>query len=1084
MKIALTSSLALITIMSHASPNTIWVDPNDSGGKAHATIQSAVDAAGPGDIVSIKGGVYYEHVQVNRGGTPERPLTIQAAENETVLINAGRRLDAKWQLHDASSDVYAARIDDADSMADGGIWEMPSRLRLASVASVRQVSQRLGSWYYDSDSRTLYLRGTGRAPVADLEYWLEAPEASAVQINADHVHVRNLQATLGQQGFLIRRGRLEGITIEDCRAFCNSWAGIHVTGNNHRILRNETFENNTYGIQLRFGVNNVHVLDNICLFNGPNNGEATGSSVPTDLGIYSQGEYNLFVGNIAEGLHEDVYRNKTGHGAARTNVLRNNVIIGNQSPGPFGVYDNTLLVSGLGMRAGMYRNGGLPSPLRSWEFVDPDGIQRATNLIHPLVNEQDPRFVDPAYRDYRLQADSPYLGHGAHPGISPVYFVDPAKGSASHTGLSEGEALATLEQALERVPAGGTIYLMPGSYDNPVTIASGGLIPQEPLRIRAHGKQPGVVLAGTVTLDDQQYVELDGLEIKAPLKVENVTGLTVINTVFSGGKAGIQANNSRALRVDRCTFAGNDQAISLTDSPQASITQSLFKNCRVAYAADAASADTLFADFNGFDTCAVEINGNKITDLTALRNAHGLEAHGLNTDIALNAGYAAPARGILSFAGVDFGHLGARIEGQDTELKVHDLRIAGLSPEGASLLWETPRATYAEITLKDASGNVLRKWEPNYMLQIMGTFFDITRLNQAFFSSQRHAVIEGLEPQTAYTVELVPRDQVGNRGKATRVGFETPATYAAPVTYYLNPEGSDEGDGRSPDRAWRSFAHALAQVGPGDELVLLPGHYREILRPRVSGTAGHPITIRAQTPLAAVLDLDQSLPVAVEVINANHITVDGLLITGGAFPRSQCFVLNHARGITIRNCEVDYPERSSFDLLRLGYGGLVAHQAPDLTVENNLFVCCVWGVALSHAPNTRVLGNTIVGEGNYGVVIVPGSHDERYTIEHNIFYRAVMGYKTGPAIWVFDPMPELVSDFNVFHIPEEHKGTIGKLPSTDRLFPLAQWQEGSGLDQSSIAAQPLFVDPENRDFTLRPDSPGQNMPGRPAGRIP
>ncbi|MHC4741534.1 MAG: right-handed parallel beta-helix repeat-containing protein [Planctomycetota bacterium] len=47
-------------------------------------------------------------------------------------------------------------------------------------------------------------------------------------------------------------------------------------------------------------------------------------------------------------------------------------------------------------------------------------------------------------------------------------------------------------------------------------------------------------------------------------------------------------------------------------------------------------------------------------------------------------------------------------------------------------------------------------------------------------------------------------------------------------------------------------------------------------------------------------------------------------------------------------------------------------------------------------------------------------------------------------------------------------------------YSLKQWQEKFGYDAGSIEANPLFVDADRADFTLRPDSPSRNM-GRYAG---
>lgn len=1061
------TTLLSLTLMTSASAGTILVDPSDTDGNAHATIQSAVDAAGPGDTIVVAGGVYLERVHIRNGGAAGNPLILRAATNETVLINAGSRLDLAWEPAEGLAEVFVAEITNPEWMDDAGIWEMPTRLRLAAVAGKDQVAGRLGSWYFDSANRRLYIRGTGGAAVPERAYWLEDPAEPAVKVTADHVRIENLQVTLGQHGILVDR-KTSHVTVADCRAFCNSWAGIHVTGDNHLITGNETFQNNTYGILLRYGVNGVRVANNLCYFNGPNNGEATGSSIPNDLGIYSQGEYNVFEGNIVEGIHEDVYRNKTGHGASQTNILRNNVIRGDQTPGPYGVYDNTLLVGGLGMRQGMYRNGGPPSPMRTWEIVDPDGLQRASNLIHPLVQEEDPRFADPAYRDYRLQGDSPYFGRGAFPGRAPIFFVDPKTGSDTASGLSIGEAFATMRQALEQIPAAGTIYLLPGNYAEKVEVSLGGVSPEEPLRIRAHGKRPGVTLTGGLRVTNAPYVAIEGIEFQAKLEAENTEALTIRHCVFDGGAAGITAKQSPLLRVEHCTFSGNETALAVEQSTDVSVAQSLFVDCKNVRQLDADSAKTFFSGFNTSD---------KSRDDPA----------GLKMRVELDERFIpVNSPGEFATASVDFGMPGARTRDAGTELQVANLRVAGLSPQGATLLWDTPSgATFAEIKLADADGAVLREWEPEFLLQILAASFDMTKLHEAFFSSQRHAVVADLQPDTLYKANIILRDQAGNRSAPAEIAFTTPSAYAEPAVYYLSPEGSDGNDGRARERPWRTFAEALANVGPGDELVLLPGAYHETLRPRVSGTAERPITIRSEQPLGAVLDLAESLAVAVEILNANHIVVDGLLITNGRPRRSHCYRIQSAKGITIRNCEIDYPARSSFEKLRLGYSGVIAHRAPGLTVDNNLILCAVVGVAVSHSQDTRIENNTIIGEGNYGVVIIPGGKDESYLVKNNLFYRTVMGYKIGPIIRVFPPLPRLVSDYNLFFIPGDHKGTIGALPDTERLFPLSAWQEATGLDAHSIAVEPEFRDPDNRDFTLTEDSPGkgEGKAGRDPGRV-
>ena len=1086
MKNLLLACLGTVSLMSPSLAREILVDSSRKLHDSQPTIQAAIDMAEPGDTVEISAGVYFEPVLIKQNGLPGLPITVQGAANELVLINAGKQLEATWQPVPEMPEVFVTSVPE-DLLTDkSGLWETPSRLRLAKMSSAAQVAARLGSWYLDSAAGKLYLRSSGMAPANELIYWIESPDKSAVTVEGAHIVIRNLQATLGQNGILVVGKKTSHVVVEGCRAFCNSLAGIHVTGDDHEIRHNEAFENNTYGIQLRFGVNRVHVLHNLCLHNGPNNGEVSGGSVPTDLGIYSQGGYNLFEGNYAEGSHEDVYRNKTGHGANATNVLRNNVIKGNQTPGSYGVYDNTLLVSGLGMRTGMYRNGGPSSPMRTWENVDPTGIQRASNLIHPLEHDQDPHFADPTYRDYRLQADSPYTGRGAFPGNEPVFYVDPKNGSDAHTGLSLAQALASPQAALDRITASSTIYLLPGDYAEPLLVQSGGLDAWNPLRIRAYEKSQKVKLNGGIKFSGGQFVEVEGLVLNSTLELENYSGAVFKNCVFAGPESGIKATKSPMLTVDRCTFVKSKAALRLAESPMAKVVQNLFVDCDLDLEMDDKSAAKYFSDYNAFTHLQAKEGSKTLEGLQAWQSASGRDRHSWEGAISLSASFESPARGPLTMLAADFGEVGARRASRSSDLSIVNLRAAGLSPEGATLLWETPhQATFAEITLKTASGETIRSWEPSYRLQVMASSFDITRMMDAFYSSDRHAGVGGLAPGTKYIAEVVVWDLQKNRSKPQRVEFETPKTYAAPATYYLSPDGQDTAGGKSRTTPWKSFAHALAQVGPGDEVVLLPGKYHEILRPQISGTPDHKITIRAEKPQEAILDLAESIPVAVEILNTNHITIDGMLIANGVFPRSQAYVVNHAKGITLRNCEIDYPAVATFEKLKLGYSGLVAHEAPGLTVENNLFLCSVWGVAASHSSGALIRQNTFVGEGNYGVVLIPGSPEDTYTIEDNIFYRAVMGYKTGPCIWSFPPMCKVISDHNLFYIPKDHKGTIGTLAGEERYFPLTAWVGASGLDKNSQAAEPVFVEPEHRNFTLKPDSPGKGMAkeGGDVGRI-
>jgi len=1072
--------LSFCAVMLPCQAATLVVEPRPSA--KYSTIQSAVNAAQPGDIVEIRSGVYFEHVEIRKGGEPGRPIVIQGAPNALVVVNAGQRLEAQFTPVKDYPEVYSAPVPAAKMKEETALWEMPARMRMKRVFSVEQVAQRIGSWFYDPQQERLYVRSTGSRKADQAAYWLESSNKAAITVNTSYVTLRNLETTLGQHGILVTGKDRHHVTIENCRAYCNSWAGIHITGDDHLVANNDTFFNNTYGIQLRYGVNRVKIVGNRCLFNGPNNGDVTpGTSVPTDLGIYSLGDYNIIERNIVEGLHEDVYRNKTGHGARKTNILRHNVIIGDQTPGPYGVYHNTLWVSGLGMREGMYRNGGPASVMRSWELVDPQGLQRAWNLIYPLCQKEDPRFADVSYRDYRLQEDSPHVGRGAYPSLEPVFYVDPKNGSDQNSGRSEKAPFATLKAALNYACAGATLYLLPGEYTETVEIQDlGGVSAEEPLRIRAHGKREGVKIKGSLVIKKGRYVSLEGLEFEAPLDVQDTRDVALLECLFIGKDSGVRMKGAWRAKIDHCTFVENQEALQLNDSREVRVTHNLFVQCGTSLSAK--KGEEVSSDFNAFTRFSARVGEKAWDGLKPWQEEAGQDGHSLETPVQLEPGYRLPGLSPLASHASDFGAIGARVELLAASLKVQNLKVAGLSPNTATLQWQTSQPTFGEITLKDEKGAVLRSWDLPLKVQVMASSYDVNRFSNSFYTADRYAGLGDLEPGKTYQATVVARDMYGHRSEPASLTFRTPKEEAKATRYYLSPTGSDSKDGKSAQTAWRTFYHATAQMRPGDELILLPGVYQETIRPRVAGSKDRRITIRAQEPGKAVIDLGMTLPGAVEISNVDYITIDGLIARNSKGLLGYYYLVNHGRGITVQNCEIDFPEGWSMEKLKGGSSGLLAHEAPELKVLNNLFIGCTVNIAVSNAPGAVVSGNSLLGEGNYGVVIIPGASDEEYTVENNLFYRVVFGYKSNPNIWVFPPMPKLVSDYNLFYIPKakppvipkDHNGTIGVLPGTERLVPLQAWQTSTGLDIHSIQAEPEFENPAQRDFRLKPSSPGWN----------
>jgi hypothetical protein len=69
-------------------------------------------------------------------------------------------------------------------------------------------------------------------------------------------------------------------------------------------------------------------------------------------------------------------------------------------------------------------------------------------------------------------------------------------------------------------------------------------------------------------------------------------------------------------------------------------------------------------------------------------------------------------------------------------------------------------------------------------------------------------------------------------------------------------------------------------------------------------------------------------------------------------------------------------------------------------------------------------------------------------------------------------------DYNCYYKPKgEFSARVTEIrekegwPRNRRVYSWNEWQNELGFDKNSVWADPMFVDPENHDFTVEPDSP-------------
>ena len=216
-----------------------------------------------------------------------------------------------------------------------------------------------------------------------------------------------------------------------------------------------------------------------------------------------------------------------------------------------------------------------------------------------------------------------------------------------------------------------------------------------------------------------------------------------------------------------------------------------------------------------------------------------------------------------------------------------------------------------------------------------------------------------------------------------------------------------------------------------------------------------------------------------EIYNVMQTMNDG----GGIFVRDS--------GITIRNNlihdvyshEYSHPDDVyfnpllSFPLGHPGWGIYLGCDTRNAKVENNVVYRATVGLHIWHNSRNNLIENNIfvgVGRAQADYTNPPDLQHHKIRLLRNIIcltspdvilYRFMGGESSLPA----------ESDYNLLFNTKGQDLLITGLPGVDTF---EEWQK-RGLDTHSIVADPLFVDPENDDYSLRPESPAFELGFKP-----
>jgi hypothetical protein len=215
----------------------------------------------------------------------------------------------------------------------------------------------------------------------------------------------------------------------------------------------------------------------------------------------------------------------------------------------------------------------------------------------------------------------------------------------------------------------------------------------------------------------------------------------------------------------------------------------------------------------------------------------------------------------------------------------------------------------------------------------------------------------------------------------TSTGITAPTAWAAPArhpggghhtsakaatSYYVDPQGSDSADGRTPGTAWKSLSKVNTRTfEPGDTVRFKAGgEWTGQLSPHGSGTKSSPVTLTSYGSGARPrIQGGGSVDAAIKLSDQHDVAVDGFEVTNtgsGTTPRIGIGVsatdMGAVQGITVRNNKVHAIQ-----------GAASGSQASNPSA-GGIIVSARGKQTPTYYDNLRIEDNEVFDSASYGIV--------------------------------------------------------------------------------------------------------------------
>lgn len=228
------------------SPNASDDNPGTAE-RPFRTITRGIKELRPGDTLTVRGGTYREGVEIDLVGSAEHPITIRAAEGETVVIKGSEvvtgwtRDGDVWRKEGWTKEFVLANHATGTRLAGPNVMEVYQRDGLRGEAlvlfRVRSAEElREGKCYWDEATGTITIHPYATDPpfdpnAAGVEV---AVRARGMSIGRRHVHVRGFQFRQFGTAAVVNwpAVSLHGAdsSIEDCLITWADFGGLGLSG--------------------------------------------------------------------------------------------------------------------------------------------------------------------------------------------------------------------------------------------------------------------------------------------------------------------------------------------------------------------------------------------------------------------------------------------------------------------------------------------------------------------------------------------------------------------------------------------------------------------------------------------------------------------------------------------------------------------------------------------------------------------------------------------------------------------------------------------------------------------------------------